>query len=180
VTLCTTALHEWPTVTDALAGLDHDAKNPLHVHPRLSSMKPGRPFRPSGMLEFEPVSIAKARAVANRLPGGVEALLDRTPHGWEKVREPLAAEELKLKPTTVAWLRSLPKYALPVEAAMAFPRVVNRIADTWNDKDELEVVWESLLHDTRKNRRGFPAKVRAEFETLRALSAAPSQPAGTP
>jgi hypothetical protein len=124
------------------------------------------------MLEFEPVSIAKARAVANRLPGGVEALLDRTPHGWEKVREPLTAEELKLKPTTVAWLRTLPKYALPVEAAMAFPRVVNRIADAWCDRDELDVVWESLLHDSRRHRRGFPVKVRTELETLRALAAA--------
>ncbi len=143
-------------------------------------MKPGRPFRPSGMLEFEPVSIAQARAVANRLPGGVEALLDRTPHGWEKVREPMPIDELKLKPATVAWLRDLPKYALPVETAMAFPRVVNRLAEVWADKDELDAVWESLFNDGRKHRRGFPVKVRTELETLRALCAPPVDAAATP
>jgi hypothetical protein len=139
-------------------------------------MKPGRPFRPSGMLEFEPVSIAQARAVANRLPGGVEAILDRTPHGWEKVREPLAIDELKMKPTTLAWLRSLPQYALPIETASAYPRVLNRIADVWRDKDELTAVWESLFNDGRKHRRGFPVKVRTELETLRALSIPPVAP----
>lgn len=140
-------------------------------------MKPGRPFRPSGMLEFEPVSIAQARAVANRLPGGVEAILDRTPHGWEKVREPLAVDELKLKATTLAWLRSLPQYALPVETASAYPRVLNRIADVWSDREEIAAVWESLFNDGRKNRRGFPMKVRTELETLRALSIPPVTPA---
>ncbi len=125
------------------------------------------------MLEFEPVSIAQARAVANRLPGGVEAILDRTPHGWEKIREPLAIDELKLKPTTIAWLRILPQYALPVETASAFPRVLNRIADVWTDHDELAAVWEGLFNDGRKTRRGFPVKVRTELETLRALALPP-------
>ena len=128
------------------------------------------------MLEFEPVSIAQARAVANRLPGGVEAILDRTPHGWEKVREPIAIDELKLKASTLAWLRALPKYALPIETASAYPRVLNRIAGVWNDPDELAAVWESLFNDGRKNRRGFPVKVRSELETLRALAVAPAAP----
>jgi hypothetical protein len=132
------------------------------------------------MLEFEPVSIAQARAVANRLPGGVEALLDRTPHGWEKVREPLPIDELKLKPTTIDWLRTLPQYAVPVETAAAFPRVLNRIADVWTDREELAAVWEGLFNDGRKSRRGFPVKVRTELETLRALAMPPAAPATPP
>lgn len=139
-------------------------------------MKAGKPFRPSGMLEFEPVSIAQARVVANRLPGGIEALLDRTPHGWEKVREPLDPDNLRLKPGTIDWLRTLPKYALPIETATAYPRLVNCIAEAWTDSDELEAVWESVFNDGRRHRQGFPVKVRSELETLRALAGGPTAP----
>jgi hypothetical protein len=139
-------------------------------------MKSGKPFRPSGMLEFEPVSIAQARAVANRLPGGIEAILERTPHGWEKVREPLDPEHLRLKPSTVDWLRTLPEYAVPIETATAYPRLVNCIAESWADRDELEAVWDSVFNDGRKQRRGFPVKVRSELETLRALATGPTAP----
>jgi hypothetical protein len=140
------------------------------IQPLLTmSSRRGR-FNPSGMLEFEPVSIAKARAVANRLPGGVETMLDRMPNGWDKVREPLEVQDLKLKPDTLAWMRQLPKDLMPVFTATAFPRVLNRIAGAWYSHDELEVIWEDIFQNNRRNRRGFPLNVRNELNALRALA----------
>ncbi len=122
--------------------------------------------RPSGLVEFEYVSIASARAVANELPGGMVDMLDRIPGYWQRVRRPTGRADLLLLPLTMEWMRTLPKEIWPLQTGARYARVLNRIAQAWSRRDEREFVFEDLLNDTRKNRRGFPEPVREELQAL--------------
>lgn len=129
-------------------------------------------FQPSGMLEFERVSIASARAVAAQLPSGVENMLDRVPGYWHKVRRPQSKRDFVLVPLTMEWMRTLPKDIWPLQTGAAYPRVLNRIAQAWANADEREVVFDDLLNNRRRNRRGFPTEVHQELQALRLFSLA--------
>jgi len=47
-----------------------------------------------------------------------------------------------------------------------FARVANLIAATWGHAKHFEIYMESLLTDTRGNRKGFPPDVMAELAAL--------------
>ena len=132
-------------------------------------MKPRRlqsTFAVSGTLEFEPVSFAAARAVANELPSGVEKLLDQLPGYWHRVRRPVAKRDLVLTPSTIEWMRCLPKEIWPLQTGANYPRILNQLALCWRNDEEREAQFERLLNDRRKNRRGFPDSVSLELRTL--------------
>ncbi len=124
----------------------------------------------SGLVEFEPVSLASARAFANQLPSGVENMLDRVPGYWHRIRGPGSRRDLVLVPLTIEWMRSLPKDIWPLQTGASYPRVLNRIAQCWANADEREFTFEDLLNNQRKNRRGFPDGVKQELQALQIYS----------
>jgi hypothetical protein len=118
------------------------------------------------MLEFEPVSLASARAVANQLPAGMEKVLDNVPGYWHRLRRPTTKRDLVLTPSTVEWLRRMPKEIWPLQTGASYPRILNQLALVWRNPEERETLFESLLNSTRRNRRGFPEPVQVELQTL--------------
>jgi hypothetical protein len=68
---------------------------------------------------------------------------------------------------TREWIESLPARVRPVNLMRRFARVANLIAATWGKPEYFETYMESLLTDTRGNRKGFPPDVLAELSALR-------------
>jgi hypothetical protein len=59
-----------------------------------------------------------------------------------------------------------PKLRLP-RLPVAFPHIVNRLAEIWLRPAEFERYVDDLLLDTRPNRLGFPLEIVAELTALR-------------
>ena len=55
--------------------------------------------------------------------------------------------------------------------AASFPRVLNLLAEVWNDPTRAEHCFEELLLDSRCTRAGFPSEVLGELMTLRTYNA---------
>jgi hypothetical protein len=64
------------------------------------------------------------------------------------------------------WLRSLPPANCPRETAAMFPRIINRLSRYWDSPAMAETVFDELLVDRRRGRKGFPAKIQAELRVL--------------
>jgi hypothetical protein len=124
-------------------------------------------FKPSAILEFEPVSFASARASADQLPQGLEAAVASTGE-WGRLRQRSTRDDFALSTMALRWMTTLPKTLCPTQTAALYPRVINRIADAWYFADEREVVFGELLDSHRKNRRGFPVAVLHEVRALHA------------
>jgi hypothetical protein len=118
-------------------------------------------------MEFEPVSLASARATYNSLPSGVENMLDRVPGYWHRMRRPVTKRDMSLIPLSLEWMRTLPKEIWPLQTGASYPRVLNQIAQVWHESEEREAHFELLLNSPRKNRRGFPPAVQSELQALR-------------
>ena len=71
-----------------------------------------------------------------------------------------------LLPASVTWLKSLPPEVRPVALATKYARVVNLLAQQWNDQDACCAYFCTLLADRRGGRKGFPADVRADIRML--------------
>jgi hypothetical protein len=68
---------------------------------------------------------------------------------------------------TLMWIKTLPPDVQPGTLVRRFARIANLIAATWGDPKSFDAYMESLLTDTRGNRRGFAPAVHAEFVALR-------------
>jgi hypothetical protein len=119
---------------------------------------------PSGIMDFEPVSIDSARAALDALPDGVAVLLDTS--YWEKIRRAPLATDRALTGRAMAWLADLPANVRPNITMERYPRVINAIADAWRDAHGREKVFDHLLNDRRSGRRGFPIDVEREISAL--------------
>ena len=71
-----------------------------------------------------------------------------------------------LLPTSLKWLRSLPEEARPVALATRYARIVNTLAQQWNDHPACSAYFAALLVDRRGNRQGFPPAVQADIRIL--------------
>jgi hypothetical protein len=69
-------------------------------------------------------------------------------------------------PRTLSWAASLPLDAKPTALLRQYPRVANVIAATWGDAAAFRTYMQSLMTDTRGNRRGFPPDVLQELGAL--------------
>lgn len=129
---------------------------------------PKHPYTPSssGMMDFEPVSLDSARAALDELPAGVEVVLDHVPGYWEKVRRAPLATDRALHGRAMAWVGDLPPNLRPQATCERYARIVNAIADAWHDPEARENVFEHLLNDRRRGRRGFPIDVEREISAL--------------
>lgn len=97
---------------------------------------------------------------AEPAPGSVTA-----PEG-EAARRTTGNGERPLRDRTFRWLATLPAGVRPIATGRQYPRIVNRIADLWGHCEYTRLHFQSLLIDRRRGRRGFPAEVRTELESL--------------
>ena len=70
-------------------------------------------------------------------------------------------------PATVEWFGALPPHVRPVTLAAQYARIVNLLAQQWNDDKACRAYFDDLLTGRRRRRRGFPAHVRRELWELR-------------
>ena len=61
----------------------------------------------------------------------------------------------------------LPANIQPLSLLREFPRIANILARAWPDAPSFAACLDSLLHDRRGGRRGFPGDVQSELLTLR-------------
>lgn len=85
---------------------------------------------------------------------------------WHRVRRPELPRDSALTGTTRRWLQRLPARRRPYRLCTAYPRVANRIAWVWTDKNMAAQVLDDLLVDHRGGRSGFPHWVMRELRRL--------------
>jgi hypothetical protein len=93
--------------------------------------------------------------------------MDDIPSTYE--RAPEREEDRQFSPQAVTWLLSFSDKYLPAELAKAYPRIVNRLAETWSQPAEGRKYLESLLVDERGGREGFPLPIVRELMALKEL-----------
>ena len=134
----------------------------------MSPPKPPDKYKPrsSGMMDFEPVSLASAKRSLDELPIGLERAFNAVPGYWEKVRRRPIGTDRALTGTALDWLIELPDNLRPHVTNERYPRVVNAIALSWPDSEERTELFDHLLNDRRTGRRGFPIEVEREIAAL--------------
>ena len=65
------------------------------------------------------------------------------------------------------WFAALPHPVRPTSLLTQFPRVVNRVAEAWDNPAVFGELSTDLLYDFRGNRAGFPAEIVHELRALR-------------
>ena len=70
-------------------------------------------------------------------------------------------------PMTLRWVALLPPPVWPLTLLREFPRIANNLARAWPDSPSFAAYLDSLLHDRRGGRRGFPCDVQNELLRLR-------------
>jgi hypothetical protein len=84
-------------------------------------------------------------------------------------RKPVREEDQQFSPKAVAWLLSLAKEYFPMETAKAYPRIVNMLAENWDNAVIVRPYLDSLLVDDRGGRAGFPLPILRELIALKEL-----------
>jgi hypothetical protein len=140
-------------------------------------MSPSAPHdraRPEGSIDFQLTDLDDARHALEEPPAGVGRLPQMDPAYWSQRRRKPQAADRALVGATIDWLVSLPPHLRPQALCDQYPRAANAVAEAWNGPHRLALL-ESLLIDSRGNRRGFPLQPRRELEALReaALALAP-------
>ena len=121
---------------------------------------------PSGLMDFQPVSIDAARAALDELPSGVERVLEGVPGYWQKNRRVALATDRALTGRAMDWIGDLPESLRPIVTTERYARIVNAIAAAWDDPAERADIFDHLLNDRRAGRRGFPIDVEREISAL--------------
>lgn len=88
---------------------------------------------------------------------------------WPPRRTPAREDDKSLTSEAHRWLHKVPSGVHPKRLARTYPRIVNRLADAWDDVIETEALFEDLLRDRRGDRRGFPQPIVVELDRLRHL-----------
>lgn len=71
-----------------------------------------------------------------------------------------------LLPASNRWLVSLPREVQPQALATQYPRIVNLLAQHWDDRQACAAFFGHLLLDHRGNRQGFPVAVKSDIRML--------------
>ena len=121
---------------------------------------------PSGMMEFEAVSIVEARDVLEALPPDVARVLESVPGYWQNNRRPALATDRALTGRAMEWLGRLPESLRPQLTVARYPRIINVIAAAWPVASHRSDVFDHLLNDRRIGRRGFPVDIEREIAAL--------------
>ena len=110
------------------------------------------------MFNYEKVSVEEAGA-ALRGEKVSEEKLDQ--------RSPMAPHEMKLMPSTTAWIDSLPLECRPTALAEKYPRIANELSQLWNFRAKFKAKIFSYMIDDRGNRQGFPPDVLMNLTNLK-------------
>lgn len=127
---------------------------------------PADPNRPEGSIDFEWTDLQSARQALDELPAGIGRAGTKMPDYWESRRRKPVSADRALTGQALDWLMMLPPSQRPQATCERYPRIVNRIAETWGMSSERRDVLQALLSNDRGNRRGLPADVRREIELL--------------
>jgi len=84
--------------------------------------------------------------------------------GYDAHRTVIA--DVALHERTFKWLATLPAEVRPMVTAREYPRIANRIGELWGNCEYSRLYMQGLLKDRRSGRKGFPALIRRELETL--------------
>lgn len=115
-------------------------------------------------MDFEPVSLDSARAALDELPADVASLV--APTYWEKTRRAPLATDKALTGRAMEWVGKLPEELRPLVTCDRYARIVNAIAVAWSDAQARDKMFDHLLNDRRRGRRGFPIDVEREISAL--------------
>ncbi|MES2958127.1 MAG: hypothetical protein V4792_08060 [Pseudomonadota bacterium] len=134
----------------------------------MSPPTPPPKYQPNaaGALDFEAVSIDSARAALDELPTGVGRVLDAVPGYWQKNRRAALASDRALTGRAMDWSVQLPENIRPLVTTERYPRIVNALAEVWDDGATRAEMFDHLLNDRRTGRRGFPIDVEREISAL--------------
>jgi hypothetical protein len=117
-------------------------------------------------LDFEITDFDEARRALDELPAGLSAMQQTTPGFWDQKRRGALPSDRALTGTAMDWVVALPVPIRPHTTCEQFPRVVNAIAESWDDVPLCMRVLDHMINDYRGGRRGFPATVQAELSML--------------
>jgi hypothetical protein len=117
-------------------------------------------------MEFEPCSIDSARASLDELPSMVDVMVDKIPGYWERRRRKQLPTDRALTGRAMTLLSQLPESVHPNATVTRYPRIINSLAGAWPDRKARDRMFDSLLNDKRRGRRGFPIDVEKELAAL--------------
>jgi len=133
----------------------------------MSSNGDTQPLKPVGSIDFEETDFEQARAALEEPPAGVKVLRRLDPGYWLKRRKPAEPKDRELTAFAWRWLDELPPDVRPIDLPRSFPRIVNRLAESWHDVSACTALLAELVVDQRGDRRGFPMRVALELVALR-------------
>jgi hypothetical protein len=128
-----------------------------------------KPAAPLDALDFEITDFDEARRALDELPAGLTQMQQKTPGFWQQKRRGALPSDRALTGVAMDWVVALPPTVRPHTTCEQFPRVVNAIAESWNDVPLCTQVLDHMINDYRGGRRGFPATVQAELGMLMRL-----------
>lgn len=128
--------------------------------------QPPKQRPPLDALDFEITDFDEARRALEELPAGLTVMQQKTPGYWQDRRRGQLPSDRALTGAAMDWIVALPPPIRPHTTCEQFPRVANAIADSWTDVPLCTRVLDHMLHDYRGGRRGFPATVQAELNSL--------------
>lgn len=103
---------------------------------------------------------------ASGRPPGAEPTGSGPDADFARLRGPQRDQDRVLQSQTHVWLRRIPSAIHPKQLCRYYPRIANRLAQSWGDKAKVEQIFEDLMHDRRGQRKGFSERVRVEIERL--------------
>ncbi len=119
-----------------------------------------------GTIDYKWTDIADARDAHDAPPPGIKQDIRAQSSYWDQHRRPTLATDRALTGHSLEWAMRLPPLLRPQALCDRFPRIVNSISESWHDLDRSIALFEHLLNDRRRGRRGFPAEALCEIEAL--------------
>ncbi|MDQ2963865.1 MAG: hypothetical protein M3R31_12025 [Pseudomonadota bacterium] len=108
----------------------------------------------------------QSNAYASRAPVPLRAPTQMSVGQEERKRLRKASPANMPLPRTLTWVASLPPNVQPTALLRQYARIANLVAAAWGAPKPFDAYMESLLNDTRGNRRGLPSEVLDELVTL--------------
>ena len=119
-------------------------------------------------LEFELTDIEEARRILDaESDSQFDVARVERPEHWKKLRRGSVPTDRALTGQALDWLTTLPPTLRPHLLSRQFPRIVNALAEVWDEPGQCQAAFDRLLRDGRKGRAGFPPAVRDELVALR-------------
>lgn len=118
--------------------------------------------------EFELTDIEEARRILDTESlSQFDVATIVPPEHWKRLRRQKLPTDRALTGQGIDWLIALPPALRPQCLSLQFPRIVNALAEVWDEPKRCQAALDRLLCDGRKKREGFPGAVHNELAALR-------------